>query len=56
VTAGPFFAEVNTYTRVAGHWLPRGVHLWAGPVGLHVCWPDLWNSRFDHCPAWRQPV
>lgn len=31
------------------------VHLWIGPAGLHLFWPDVWKSRPDWCRAWREP-
>lgn len=37
--------------------LARGArHLWAGPFGLHLFWPDIWKSRFDYEPKWNKPM
>ena len=33
----------------------RSWHLWLGPAGLHVFWPDLRRSRPDWCARWREP-
>jgi hypothetical protein len=28
-------------------------HIWIGPVGLHVFWPDVRSSRPGWCRSWR---
>lgn len=33
---------------------PGGVHVWVGPLGVHVYWPDVWKSRPDYEPRWRK--
>jgi hypothetical protein len=33
----------------------HGVHVWIGPAGLHLYWPDVWASRLDWCRTWREP-
>ncbi len=34
-------------------WHEDDLHIWVGPVGLHLFWPDLWKSRPDWCADWR---
>lgn len=44
-----FSVEGGSYRRLFGRWWPDGIHVWAGPIGLHLFWPDLWKSRLDYC-------
>lgn len=38
----------------ATHVDDAALHLWAGPLGLHLFWPDFWESHFDWLPKdWR---
>lgn len=37
-------------------WLLSGLHIWIGPVGIHLFWPDFWKSRPDYCSDWRSEV
>jgi hypothetical protein len=30
------------------------LHLWAGPLGVHLFWPDFWHSRIDWCWGWKK--
>ncbi len=23
------------------------IHIWLGPLGAHIFWPDIWHSRPD---------
>jgi len=34
----------------------RSWHIWLGPAGAHVFWPDMHKSRPGWCPQWRQPL
>jgi len=34
----------------------RSLHVWLGPSGLHLFWPDVWKSRADWCSKWREPL
>lgn len=29
------------------------LHVWVGPVGVHLFWPRIWKSRPDYCGEWR---
>ena len=51
VALGPIFLTVGRQGR-----RERWMDLWAGPVGLHVFLPDVWNSRPDFCSTWREPI
>jgi hypothetical protein len=46
--------EGGSYHRWFGRWLPSGVHVWIGPVGAHLFWPNVLKSRPDYCKNWRQ--
>jgi hypothetical protein len=51
-----FFAEKAMFGRQGQSgetWHCDGVHLWAGPLGLHLFW-RLWQSRPDWDPRWRE--
>jgi hypothetical protein len=28
------------------------LHVWVGPAGVHLFWPDVWKSRPDWCSTW----
>lgn len=32
---------------------PRSLHVWFGPAGVHIYWPDVWRSRGAWCARWR---
>lgn len=34
----------------------RSWHIWIGPAGIHVFWPDLHKSRPGWCRLWREPL
>ena len=33
-------------------WRREGIHLWAGPLGLHFYWAAPWKSRLGWCVPW----
>lgn len=35
-------------------WLPGSLHVWIGPLGLHLFFPGLRCSQFDYCRTWHE--
>ena len=45
------------YSRYFGRWwVLSALHVWVGPFGVHIFWPDFWKSRPDFCADWRRPA
>lgn len=34
----------------------RALHVWVGPLGAHLFWPDVWRARPGWCRRWRDPL
>lgn len=50
---GPLYIESGGESFRRGKWRRNDLHIWVGPLGLHLFWPDLYKSRPDLQRDWR---
>lgn len=46
----------NSRTRRRPIFFAEGMlHIWLGPLGMHLPLPKVWQAEWDWCEDWRKP-